>query len=166
MTIQKNQKNQKNIGKTYTLSSDDDFDPSTIKSGVKLKNDKSTVPKTNVKEKFEEVVKETSDKNDRVKFDAYELSSKFVKILQDTTLEKNKGPIQKEHEKDVVGKLINIAIDLNNDETQKEGIGSIGLATLLFNCVLKQRNILNELRYEKSILEERILRLEKLGGKD
>lgn len=157
---------RQNTGKAFSMQ-DEEREP-VVTKGVKLKNDRSTIPKSpkeTPKEAFDAAVKSAVDKNDKVKYDAWELSSKFVKILQDTTLSENRGPVQKDYERDVINKLISIAIDLNTDETQKEGIGSVGLITLLFNCVLKQRDVVNQLRYDCSILSDRILRLEKENGK-
>lgn len=154
----------KNV-KTVTMS--DDEREANIQKGVKLKSDRSTIPhplKETPSEAFDKRVNDSVNNNERIKTEAWELSSKFVKILQDTTLPENRGPIQKDHEKNIINKLISIAIDLNTDETQKEGIGSVGLATLLFNCVLKQRDIINQLRYDCSIISDRLLRLEKLNG--
>ncbi|HVI40810.1 MAG TPA: hypothetical protein VM577_09130 [Anaerovoracaceae bacterium] len=87
----------------------------------------------------------------------YLLGSKFVEMMKDKTLPENKGPIQQSLEKEILGKLINFAIDLNNDmDEPKDSMGSIGLLALVFKSTLVMRDKYNLLEYKVEQLERQL----------
>jgi len=82
------------------------------------------------------------------------LGKNFIELITDKTLIENKGSIALHAENQVVSDLAKLAIDMNNDETQDEGMGSIGLLVLMFKTALSQRNRINALEYKLQKLEK------------
>jgi hypothetical protein len=80
----------------------------------------------------------------------------FFAAIKDRTLPENKSIQDKEHEKEVLNNLAKVANVLNNDETQPEGIGSVALIKLLLETVLYQRDLINILGYNTSVLDSKI----------
>lgn len=85
-----------------------------------------------------------------------ELSRTYIGFIKNKTVRENKSPIEDDLEKETVQKLIQISMELNNDDTQPEGIGSLGLINLLFRSVLAQRDIINNLEYKYVQLERQL----------
>lgn len=105
-------------------------------------------------EQFKEKIREHQEGNKELMGKIWELSNKYTSSIKDKTLSENKSPLQKEIETDIAKQLTNIALDLNNDEQQPEGVGSIGLLMLLLKTNLIQRNIINDLGYKVHKLEQ------------
>ncbi len=85
-----------------------------------------------------------------------ELSRTYMGFIKNKIVKENKSPIEEDLEKETVQKLIQISMQLNNDDTQPEGIGSLGLINLLFRSVLAQRDIINNLEYKYVQLERQL----------
>ena len=68
----------------------------------------------------------------------------FIKLLDDKTLDKNKGPAHKNTEKQVADNLFKSVVGLER-ENSGEGIMAMGLTTLRTN--LKIRDRVNELEF-------------------
>ena len=122
--------------------------------GVKLTNKKSPEKqRASSREEFEKNANQfMENKQEQIKI-AIELAKQFKEILQDKTLVENKGPISKEIEKDVISKLIALAMVINQDESQPEGYGSVAIIQLLLKMMLSQRDAYNELDFKVSRLE-------------
>lgn len=136
----------------------DDIQPKQQNAGLKVGNDKSKYNKEQVFHSTtfdQEVLSHVKDQNDQ-KYKAMELSKKFWSAIKDTTLSRNKGPNKKELESQTAKDLCQLALELNSDQSQPEGIGSIGIITLLLNTVLYQRDMINNLSYEVSLLNKKI----------
>jgi len=134
----------------------EDTDPETVqnpvKKSLKIDNSKSQFQTKPIdKESFDKKVKESiSDKTDRNK-KAFDLGQKFISILSDRTLVSNKGPIQKDLEKQICNDLFALAVAVNNDPSESEGAGSLVLDTLFFKSLLIMRDRLNELEYSLKV---------------
>jgi len=130
----------------------EETDPSTnensVKKSLKIDNSKSQFQTKLVdRESFDKKVKESiNDRSDRNK-KAFDLGQKFILILSDKTLVSNKGPIQKDLEKQICNDLFTLAVAVNNDPSESEGAGSLVLDTLFFKSLLIMRDRLNELEY-------------------
>ena len=134
--------------------SNDDNAP---KKGVKISNEKSMFNKKEPSvsaQDFEQSADAVFNKFELRKRKCIELGAKFVNILNDKTLAENRSVITKDTEKEVVGGLINIASEINTDESEDEGMGSVAMVTLLMRAVLIQRDKINELSFKVSQLEK------------
>lgn len=90
---------------------------------------------------------------------AFELASKFKKMLDDKTIFQNKNIFNLELEKELLQKMIDLAIEINNDENEKFSMGSIGWITLLLKSVLWQRDRINKLEYELQLIQKEISKI-------
>ena len=52
--------------------------------------------------------------------------------------------------------MIHLAVDINNDPNEQEGMGSLTWITLLFSACLSQRDRLNKLEYLTEQLGKKI----------
>ena len=131
--------------------------------GLKLTNQNSVfanVPKKPTVAEQEQAVKEVIKKDLDYKERAVALSSAFIKLLNDRVLPKNKNVFAADLERDVIGKLAKLGLDIENDENVEElGIGIICLTNLLFRSFLIQRDKINLLDYA---LHEHQLKLNEL----
>ena len=132
--------------------------------GLKLDSKKSMFSKkaSPPPPSFEDHAKEVHSLAEQRKIRGFELSQKFLGVLQDKTLVSNKGPSEKGLEKEVIKGLVEFALELNNDHNEKEGIGSVGMITLIFNSLLKMRDNYNMMEYRLSESEREVARLEEL----
>lgn len=121
---------------------------------IKIKGQKPVASPLNQAREFQGRAKEAHERSEEFKTQALELSKKFMEMVKDTTLLENKGQIAKNVEGQIISDLAKLGIDMNNDETQDEGMGSIGLVLLLFKTVLYQRNRINSLEYRVQKLEK------------
>ena len=99
---------------------------------------------------FDHKVAEFKQQDVEIKNKIADLSTKYRNIIKDQTLEENKGPAAKTFEKEVIKQLCDVGLRLNNDSSQPEGIGSIGLTSLLLNIILIQRDTINSLSFQVS----------------
>lgn len=122
------------------------------KSGVKLDNSKSRFAKkdgsVHSEKEFNEAIGQHNDRLSKTREKIATLSTSFMNFVKDTTLPENKSPIQVDLEKSTARELIDLAMQLNSDEQQPEGIGSCGMLMLLMRVVLTQRDTINKLSYE------------------
>jgi len=144
----------------------DSFDSNTSEerletnTGVKLQSSRNRVRKVSVKEKFEERVQETVNRFEGHLSRAFNLSKRFAEIMNETKISDNIGPDTRSLEKENITDLINYAIDVNSDQNEREGMGSVSLITLLFNTAIKLRDRVNSLSYKNHLLEMRLNNLE------
>jgi hypothetical protein len=127
--------------------------------GVKLNNSKSMVNSLPKKPSKDEFVKKATEVNETLNtytLRAADLASKFKKVLEDKNLVQNKSLFALEAERDLLSNLVQLAVDMNNDQHEQEGMGAVGLITLLLRTALIQRDKINQLEYNYSLLEKRI----------
>jgi hypothetical protein len=121
-----------------------------MNSGLKLKNKNQSQKRTST---LEEDINVLLKNKQETHMKIAELSSVFMSFVRDKTIPENKSSSDDIHEKEVVNSLIKLCLALNSDQTEPEGIGSIGLGSLLIHALLEQRNIINGLRYKIHKLE-------------
>lgn len=114
-----------------------------------------SLPHKTTPEEFEKKVKEIQEQSTGYKAKAADLSSKFIKVLGDKTLKENKNIFAVELEKEILSQMVNLAVEINNDPYESEGMGSMGWITLLLKICLAQRDRLNKLEYTISLLEKK-----------
>jgi hypothetical protein len=142
---------------------DDSVNENKVNSGLKLDNKKSmfsknTQDKEFLENSFKQNVENHQNNDEKIKGRITELSTKFMEFVRDQTLSENKSPIQLDLERDISRQLTDLAMQLNNDETKPEGIGSAGMIMLLLRCTLTQRDIINKLAYKIHQLESEKLK--------
>lgn len=125
---------------------------------VKLDNKKSKFAKQiENKQIFEQKAEKVHSKMMSRQEEIFLLGSKFIEMMRDKTLVENKGPIQQSLEKELLGKLITFAIELNNDNDEpQDGMGSVGLLTLMFRSALLMRDKYNLLEFKVDQLEKQL----------
>ena len=100
---------------SFESESDDSQEQQRRRGSIKLDSSKSRFVKDAArKEEFEQRADIAMETAQNRKQRAVELVRQFWNIAKDTTLESNKGPIQKSLEKETVGKLLEFATEFNN----------------------------------------------------
>ncbi len=112
------------------------------------------LPKKPSKNDFDKTVKESVERSSTHKTKAAELSLQFSKIMLDKTLKANKTVFAKEIEQDLLAKMVQLAIEINDDPNEKEGMGSLSWVILLLRTCFYQRDRLNDFEYQLSKIEE------------
>ena len=139
---------------------DDDADDDGAKhSGLKLSNKKSIfnqLPKKSTPAEFQQQVKQSQEKIMGYELEASQLAAMFQKLLEDKTLSENKNQLSLESERELISKIIDIAVKLNNDTNEQEGMGSVGISILLFRAVLMYKDRLNKLEFNFAQQEKQI----------
>lgn len=136
----------------------DETIPSKKKELKKVSTQKSifeSMPPRPSHEDFEKRVSNIQEKSTGYKAKAADLSSQFIKILSDKTLKQNKSIFAAEVEREVLSKMINLAVEINGDIHEQDGMGSLSWITLLLKICLAQRDRLNQLEYAVSVLEKK-----------
>lgn len=81
----------------------------------------------------------------------------YKAMINDHTLIENKTPLSKNLESESIKTLTEIATALNTDQNQPEGIGAVGLCSLLLQVNLIQRDQINKLNFELSKMKKILL---------
>lgn len=115
-------------------------------------------------EKFNELVRERIDKSNDYKSRAGELAIQYKKLLSDKTLQQNKSSLHADIEKEILTKMINLAIEINADEGEQEGMGSLGWIAILLKSQFYFRDKINELEYQLALNKKEMAELKKEVG--
>lgn len=107
--------------------------------------------KKNSKEDFDRKVEDIHKKTNDYKAKAADLALAYKKLVLDKTLPQNKNVFLEELEKETLTKMVSLAVEINNDENEQEGMGTMGWVTLLLKYFLHHRDRINTLEY--SILQ-------------
>lgn len=94
---------------------------------------------------------------------AAELSLQFKKAMADKTLAENKNIFQIEAEQEMLSKMVKLAVNVNTDENEEEGMGSLMWVILLLKTNLNLRNKVNSLEYELIQQKSAVTKLEKMS---
>lgn len=125
--------------------------------GIKKKNVQPQSNTAEVKANFEQQADKQFSKIEDYKQQMWDLSVKYKSFIESKVLPENKGPIAANLEKEVLDKLVHLAIEMNEDETQPEGVGSTALCMLLMKCMLLQRDAISSLQFKIDQLEKKIV---------
>ena len=106
-------------------------------------------------ENLEKRAQQIHDKSSTYKVRAAELATQFNKVMADKTLKSNKNIFAQELEKELLSKMIQLAVEINNDLIEQEGMGSLSWITLLLKTCFAQRDRINSLEYTLSLLEKK-----------
>lgn len=134
------------------------------KKGLKITNERSSVkpPPPDPVAAFNEQAQKAVSRYEEYKQRTWELSSKFKSMIEDRVVPAQKSPLTKGIEQETLNKLVVLASDMNEDESQPEGIGSTALSLLTMKMLLLQRDTINTLMYKIEKLEEVNAKLESL----
>lgn len=138
----------------------DDEQPSVKSTKVGLKNVSSqksifdSMPKKPTQNELDIKVKKMQEKDSSYKSRTSELALQFKKALDDKTLVQNKNVFAHELEKEILGKMIQLAVEINNDINEPDSMGSLSWITLLLKTCFNQRDKINNLEYMISNLEK------------
>ena len=123
-------------------------------SGTKSMFDKKTKPPT--QQEFQQKVQVAEEKKSGYKSRAADLFVQFNKSVLDKTLSQNRNVFSIESEKEMLQNMIQLAIEINNDENEQEGMGSLTWITCLFKTCLAQRDRINEIEYAMNLLQKKL----------
>jgi hypothetical protein len=141
---------------------DEEDDAPIVAPKVGLKNVSSqasifdAIPKRPTQEDFTKKVNQVQERNSSHKTRAAELSAQFAQTLNDKTLKQNKNVFAKEVERELLTKMAQLAIEVNNDQNEHEGMGSLSWIVLLLKTCLNQRDKMNQLEFSVSQLEKKL----------
>jgi hypothetical protein len=125
--------------------------PQSQKIGLKnISSQKSIfddLPQKTTQSQFEESVKVVQKRKSVYKEQASDLALKFNKLISDKTLAENRNVFQKEMEKEILTDMASLAIKINNDIAEEEGMGTLSWTILLLKTCLSQRDKINNLEY-------------------
>lgn len=148
----------------------DDSKPpqNTPKVGLKLQNSNSmfaNVVKKPTQQELHNNVQQMQEKSQGYKERAADLALQFRKMLDDKTLLQNKNVFLIDLEREVLLKIAHLTSEMNLDEEEDDGsgVGSIGMITLLLRCLLIQRDKINELDYSLNQLNLKLKNIQSNG---
>lgn len=107
-------------------------------------------PKLPSQQEFEQKASEINNKLINYRQMTAEMGLKFKKIVLDKTLPQNKSVLVIDMERELLKDMMKLASQINNDENEKEGEGSLGWIAVLFTTALQYRDRCNVLEYELS----------------
>jgi len=130
------------------------------KTGLKNVSSQKSIfdamPKRQTQEDFTKKVNHVQEQVSSHKSRAAELSSHFNQIMADKTLKQNKNIFARDMERELLTKMAQLAIDVNNDQHEHEGMGSLSWIILLLKTCLNQRDRINQLEFFVSQLEKKL----------
>ena len=134
--------------------------------GVKLKTKAALQKEQEAKERaeYQERFSENADKtvqyhNEKENL-AVDLVSRYLKLTEDKTLVRNRGSIANDVEREIRQKIIQLALDMNNDETEEDnGKGSVVVLSVVTKVLLTYRDRINDLEYEVQQLKRELIKL-------
>ena len=91
---------------------------------------------------------------------AIEVVSKYINMISDKSLVRNRGSIANDIEREIRQKIIQLALDMNNDENEEDnGKGSIVVLTAVTKVLFMYRDRLNDLEFEVQQLKREVNKL-------
>lgn len=129
--------------------------------GVKIKNKHAEQAellkkeKEEYKKRFDDQASKTIEYHNEKQKVAVEVLTRFIKAAHDKTLLKNKGSIGVDIDTEIRKDVINLANDLNNDDTEQLNCsGSMAAITAIMKILFDYRDRINELEYKISNMKK------------
>lgn len=141
---------------------EEDDVPSTQSKKIGLKNvstQKSifdSIPKKPTQEELDRKVNTIQERASGHKVKAAELALQFNKSMMDKTLKTNKTIFSSELEKELLTRMIQLAIEINDDPAEQNDMGSLSWITLLLRTCFYQRDRINDLEYTLSQIDKKM----------
>jgi|SRR5690606_27266239 len=131
--------------------------------GVKLKNKAAEQAAQEKKEREEYMRRFEQRAEQTVKYhvdtgnSTLDTISNYMRMSEDKTLPHNRGSIGDDVEREIRQKIIQLALDLNNDENEEDnGKGSVILLSAVTKVLLIYRDRINVLEYELEQLKREL----------
>jgi hypothetical protein len=115
-----------------------------------------TLPKKPTQDDLDRKVNQIQERNSSNKTRAADLASQFNHALADKTLKQNKNVFAKEMERELLTKMLQLAVDINGDDSEQEGMGTLSWVALLLRTCFSQRDKINQLEFTVSQLERKL----------
>src|ERR1700674_4340666 len=131
----------------------------TPKSSVKSQGQKSMIdnkPKQQTSQEFQQKVQASQENISNYKKRAAELFVLFQRAMADKTLAQNRNVFNAETEKEMLQNMLQLAVEINNDPNEQEGMGSLTWITLLFKTCLSQRDRINDIEFAMVTLQKKL----------
>lgn len=112
-------------------------------------------PKKQTQQEFEYKVQQSQETLSGYKKRAADLFVQFQRAMNDKTLPQNHNVFNIETEKEMLQNMLKLAIEINNDPNEQEGMGSLTWITLLFKTCLAQRDKMNEMEFAVVTLQKK-----------
>lgn len=137
------------------LQSPDEYTPKATmkKPGTASMFDNQRRPQT--QQEFQQKVQDSQETLAGYKRRAAELFVAFQRALNDKTLAQNRNIFNAETEKEMMQKILQLAVEINNDPNEQEGMGSVTAITLLLKTCMAQRDRMNEMEFALSQLQKK-----------
>jgi hypothetical protein len=136
------------------LQGPDEYEPKNVmKSQGQSMFDNRPRPPT--QQEFQQKVQKTQETLSGYKKRASELFVQFQRAIGDKTLAQNRNVFNIETEKEMLQNMLQLAIEINNDDNEQEGMGSLTWITLLFKTCLAQRDRLNDMEFALVTLQKK-----------
>jgi hypothetical protein len=134
--------------------------------GVKLKTKAAVQKEQDEQERkdyevrFEENAEKTIKYHDEKSKKAVDIVSRYLKVTEDKTLNRNRGSIANDVEREIRQQIIQLALDMNNDENEPDnGKGSVIVLSVVTKILLTYRDRLNDLEFEVQQLKRELNKL-------
>jgi len=138
---------------------DNDLSPQSQKVGLKKVSSQKSIfdsmPKKPNQEDLDQKVKGIQERASQYKSRTADLAVQFNKTLADKTLQQNKNLFQNELENELLKNMVRLAQEINADELERDGEGSLSWITLLLKTCFNQRDRINKLEYSLNQLEKK-----------
>lgn len=126
-----------------------------LKSVSSSKSIFDSIPKKPTRDSLKQKIGEMQETTSSYKKKISDLTKKFLSFINDKTLKENRDPFQESLEKETISQLTDLASQINEDPSEREGMGSLLLSTILMKIVFQQRDKINNLEYRISKLEKK-----------
>jgi hypothetical protein len=136
--------------------------------GLKITNEKSTVaaPLRHNTEAFQQAASEAADRLAEYKKRSWDLGVKFKGLMESSILPENKSALIKDLESETLSQLSQLANDINTDDGQPEGAGSVALSQLIMKMLLLQKDMCSQQKYKieklEKLVDELVTKIERL----
>ncbi|MDD5704269.1 MAG: hypothetical protein PHU23_19725 [Dehalococcoidales bacterium] len=107
-------------------------------------------------QEFQQQVQQTQETQSGYKKRAAELFVQFQRAMADKTLPQNRNVFNAESDKELLQNMIILAAEINSDPNERESEGSLTWIVLLLKTCFTQRDRLNELEYNISVLNKKL----------
>jgi hypothetical protein len=113
-------------------------------------------PRPPTPQEHQERSQQVEERKSGYKQRAADLFTQFNKSIADKTLPQNRNILNRDAEREMLQKMMQLGMDINNDPMEEESMGSLTLITCLFKVVLAQRDRINELEYLSVVLQKKL----------
>jgi hypothetical protein len=113
-------------------------------------------PKKPTAQESQRQVQEAQEKSSSYKRRASDLSVQFARMMADKTLPENKNVFANDAKRELMQNMVQLAKDINNDDFEAEGDGSLIWIIVLFNTCFDQRDRINKLEYAMTQVSKKV----------